>query len=295
MFYSAAATLISPGLVCLGETATFNCTSNSVITWQYSGNQVGDILSQSSPTAVTTNHTVNNIALTVTLISNDNDVLVSSLSFIADMLTNGQVITCVRGIIREDAIIQVGSGKDYAHVHVLIEHTFCFLPIEFPPVLSVVDVVSVVNNTDTTTLTILWNIANGITGIPTIVVDPDAPITPLVLVDSNTYSTTVALLYNTNYSIETAASNCAGMNSSRIFLSQGRVQYGTAIDHRVCLSSLIVAIVTSVLCCYMILKCICMRILSGQKLHFHSLILFPHTILLKVHNIAISMEQRKQK
>ena len=86
---------------------------------------------------------------------------------------------------------------------------------------SVVGVVSVANDTNTTTLTIEWIIANGVGGVLTVAVDPVAPYIPLASGAGNTYSTTVTLLYNTNYSVEATATSCGGINSSHISLLQG--------------------------------------------------------------------------
>ena len=92
---------------------------------------------------------------------------------------------------------------------------------EFLPVVSVVGVVSVANDTSTTTLTIEWTITNGVGGVLTVAVDPVAPYTQLASGAGNTYSTTVTLLYNTNYSVEAIATSCGGMDSSQISLLQG--------------------------------------------------------------------------
>ena len=102
----------------------------------------------------------------------------------------------------------------------LIKFT-CHLPADSPPVVSVVGVVSVANDTNTTTLTIEWNITNGMGGVLTFAVDPVAPHTPLASGAGNTYSTTVTLLYNTNYSVEATAISCGGTDSSQISLLQG--------------------------------------------------------------------------
>ena len=121
IYNSAAATLTSTGLVCLGETATFSCTlMDSVLIWRYDSIQVGLplILSTLTP-VITTPPSVQEITFTVTHISNDDNILVSNLSFIADTATNGQTITCAGGLIREDKTIQAGSGKD----HQLYQHS----------------------------------------------------------------------------------------------------------------------------------------------------------------------------
>ena len=102
----------------------------------------------------------------------------------------------------------------------LIKHK-CFLPTDSRPVVSVVGVVSVANDTNTTTLTIEWTIVNGVGGVLTVAVDPVAPYTPLASGAGNTYSTTVTLLYNTNYSVEATAISCGGTDSSQISLLQG--------------------------------------------------------------------------
>ena len=99
----------------------------------------------------------------------------------------------------------------------IIKHK-CLLPTESPPVVSLVGVVSVANDTNTTTLTIEWTIASGVGGVFTVAVDPVAPYTPLASGAGNTYSTTVTLLYNTNYSVEATATSCGGMDSSQISL-----------------------------------------------------------------------------
>ena len=85
---------------------------NSVLVWRYNNFQVGLPLRPTTSTPVTTLEPVQDITFTVTHISNDNDIFVSNLSFIADMATNGKIITCIGGISREDEIIQAGSGKD---------------------------------------------------------------------------------------------------------------------------------------------------------------------------------------
>ena len=108
---------------------------------------------------------------------------------------------------------------DHAHVF-LIKHK-CLLPADSRPVVSVVGVVSVSNDTNTTTLTIEWNITNGVGGVLTVAVDPVAPYTPLASGVGDTYSTNVTLLYNTNYSVEATATSCGGTNSSQISLLQG--------------------------------------------------------------------------
>ena len=111
-FNSVAATLTSPGLVCLGERTTFNCTvMGTAMAWRYNGMQVGPAF-QLTSTPATEIDTVDGIMFTVAHISNDNNMLVSSLCFIADMATNGQ-ITCLGGGNRQEKIIQLGSGKDY--------------------------------------------------------------------------------------------------------------------------------------------------------------------------------------
>ena len=106
------------------------------------------------------------------------------------------------------------------HAHVLNLAHF-LLPTDSPPVVSVVGMVSVSNDTNTTTLTIQWNITNGVGGVLTVAVDPVAPYTPLASGAGNTYSTTVTLLYNTNYSVEATATSCGGTHSSQISLLQG--------------------------------------------------------------------------
>ena len=76
--------------------------------------QVGlPLRSTTSTPAVTTPDPVRDITFTVTHISNDDNILVSNLSFIADIATNRQTITCAGGLNREDEIIQAGSGKDH--------------------------------------------------------------------------------------------------------------------------------------------------------------------------------------
>ena len=113
LFNSAAATLTSPGLICLGERAVFNCTiMENILGWLYSDEQVGPPLDSTTSTPDTTAVTVNNIVFTVTHISNGNGVLVSGLSFIAVIATRGHIITCFRGGSRDDATIEFGSGKD---------------------------------------------------------------------------------------------------------------------------------------------------------------------------------------
>ena len=106
--------MTGPGLVCLGERATFSCTiMGSTLTWRYSEQQVGGTFTSDSSTLDTINRTENDIMFTVTYISTDNGTLVSSLSFIAVMETNGQMITCFGASSRDDAIIQEGSGEDH--------------------------------------------------------------------------------------------------------------------------------------------------------------------------------------
>ena len=61
---------------------------------------------------------------------------------------------------------------------------------------------------------------NRIGGVLTFAVDPIAPYTPLASGAGNTYSITVTLLYNTNYSVEATATSCGGTNSSQISLLQ---------------------------------------------------------------------------
>ena len=120
----------------------------------------------------------------------------------------------------------------YMFMH-LIKFT-CHLPTDSPPVVSVVGVVSVANGTNTTTLTIEWNITNGMGGILTFAVDPVASHTPLASGAGNIYSTTVTLLYNTNYSIEATATSCGGTDSSQISLLQGTATGVYSSKHRVC-------------------------------------------------------------
>ena len=200
---------------------------DSVLIWRwYDSIQVGLLLIPSTPTPViTTLPPVQDITFTVTYISNDDNILVSNLSFIADTASNGQTITCTRSLIREDDTIQAESGKDHQPYQrssiipfmFLIKFT-CLLPTDSPPV---VGVVSVANDTSTTTLAIEWTIANGVGGVLTVVVAPVATHSPLASGAGNTYFTTVTLLYNTNYSVEATATSCGGMDSSQISLLQG--------------------------------------------------------------------------
>ena len=86
---------------------------DNVLTWQYSLFQVGPIFFMDS-TPATETVPVDGVIFTLILISNDNDIFVSSLSFIADMETNGQMITCAGGgVNQEETIIQLGSGKNH--------------------------------------------------------------------------------------------------------------------------------------------------------------------------------------
>ena len=112
-FNSAAATLTTPGLVCLGEKTTFNCTvMGTALAWRYNNMQVGPAF-QLTSTPATDIDAVDGIMFTVDHISNDNDTLVSSLSFMADMVTDENMITCVGGGNRQEKTIQLGSGKDH--------------------------------------------------------------------------------------------------------------------------------------------------------------------------------------
>ena len=114
IYNSAAATLTSPRLVCLGERITLYCSlEEDVLTWLYNGRQVGPIFRSTDSTPETTPDTVANIMFTYDRISTDNGILVSSLSFIAIMATNGVIITCIGGDSRGDATIELGSGKDH--------------------------------------------------------------------------------------------------------------------------------------------------------------------------------------
>ena len=87
----------------------------TVLVWRYSesNNILGDTLDRTTTTPVTANHSLEGVMFTVDHISNDNNILVSNLSFIAVMATNGEMITCLGGGNREDATIQIGSGKDH--------------------------------------------------------------------------------------------------------------------------------------------------------------------------------------
>ena len=57
--------------------------------------------------------TVAGVVFTVTHISNDDGILVSSLSFIADMANVGSAIVCTGFVNSDDATIQVGNGKNH--------------------------------------------------------------------------------------------------------------------------------------------------------------------------------------
>ena len=57
--------------------------------------------------------TVGGIMFTVTHISNDDGILVSSLSFIAEMANDGAAIVCTGFVNNDDATIQVGNGKNH--------------------------------------------------------------------------------------------------------------------------------------------------------------------------------------
>ena len=76
--------------------------------------QVGPALVPQSTPDMTTPDPVGGITFTVDHISNNGGILVSRLSFIAVMATNGQMIYCSGGGNNIDvATIQVGSGKDH--------------------------------------------------------------------------------------------------------------------------------------------------------------------------------------
>ena len=108
------ATLTSPGLICPGERATFSCTNlANILIWRYNNIQVGDILKPEPSTPATTMFTVGITMFTLTPISTANGMLVSNLSFIADIMNNGSQITCIGQGEGEHATIQVGSGKDH--------------------------------------------------------------------------------------------------------------------------------------------------------------------------------------
>ena len=118
-YNSAAATLTSPGLICLGETAIFRCTiMDSLLSLQYENS--GFIFRETDSTLGASTFPVDDVTLTFTRISNGDGILVLSLSFIATMGTNGDMITCSGGVLneessREDAIVQFGSGKNSQH------------------------------------------------------------------------------------------------------------------------------------------------------------------------------------
>ena len=194
---------------------------DTVLTWQYNGMQVGPAFSTVSTPDTITPDLVGGITFAVNYIFNNGGILMSTLSFIAVMATDGQIITCVGSGNIEQATIQIWSGKDHWLCTCSQLSTNGLLPTDSPPVVSVVGVVSVANDTSTTTLAIEWTIANGVGGVLTVAVDPVAPYTPLASGAGNTYSTNVTLLYNTNYSVEATATSCGGTNSSQISLLQG--------------------------------------------------------------------------
>ena len=114
IYNSAAATLTSPGLVCLGERATFSCTiMDIVLLWRYNGVQVGPSLVLDTTPAQITPDPVGGITFAVDHISNNGGILVSTLSFNAVMATNGQTISCSGDENRNDTTILLGSGKDH--------------------------------------------------------------------------------------------------------------------------------------------------------------------------------------
>ena len=80
------------------------------LAWRYNGLQVGLTI---GPMTDNMTDLKGNVMFTISLISNDDGVLVSTLSFIFAMITNGQMITCIGGANRDDVIIQFGSGKDH--------------------------------------------------------------------------------------------------------------------------------------------------------------------------------------
>ena len=87
---------------------------DSLLVWQYNDIQVGTLFRLTDPTPNTITRNEDGIMFTVSYISNDNGILVSSLSFIADTATNRQTITCVgTGNNRENEIVQAGNGKDH--------------------------------------------------------------------------------------------------------------------------------------------------------------------------------------
>ena len=96
------------------DTAVFNCTiMGNVLFWRYSNMPVGSGLLPTDSTPVTKTHTVDGIMFTLNHISTDNDVLISRLSFIAEMATNGEIISCFNSGNGDDTTIAVGGGKDH--------------------------------------------------------------------------------------------------------------------------------------------------------------------------------------
>ena len=113
-FNSAAATLTGLGLVCMGERVTVNCTVSmgTLLAWRYDSMQVGPAFTTESTPDTTTLDPVGGITFTVAHISNNGGILMSRLSFIAVMATNGQMITCSGDDNNLDAAtIQIGSGQ----------------------------------------------------------------------------------------------------------------------------------------------------------------------------------------
>ena len=87
---------MGPGLVCLGEGVTFNCSiMDSVLAWRHSTalTQVGPPLLPPLSLPSTSTGNVAGIVFTLTHIFADNGTFVSSLSFIAGITTDGEMIT----------------------------------------------------------------------------------------------------------------------------------------------------------------------------------------------------------
>lgn len=199
---TTAATLMSSDEVCLGQRATYNCTTmNNVLVWQYSNVQIGTSLTFPNNFEVTESFTIMQVLFTITNFASSTN-LMSRLTFNATLETDGQSISCFDGM-NDESEIQVATDVSVP--------TFSDVSI---------DVMEVTLSTINVNIVANIFFARGIPSFEVVPLPLSPPSSPVI--SSTISSTSVTVFYNTEYTITITATNCAGTNSTSVKLLKGK-------------------------------------------------------------------------